>query len=129
VTYQNSWPAFDYDSLFIGDIETTVYFDCEGSITDTSIEVECNSTGITQGGCNGTMTMTFEGDLDSLMWTLKETTDIDFNYEGCSPQFRTCTIQTLTFTRIGDAPPECEGSGSSSKWGHLIHSVQPPLRK
>jgi hypothetical protein len=118
--------VFDYESLYIGDIETTVYFDCDGTITDTSIDVECVSSGTSQDGCSATMTMTFEGDLDSLMWTLEQTTDLDFRDEGCSPQFRNCNVQRLTFTRIGDAPPECDGAGTSSARGEFTRSIRPP---
>ena len=98
-----------------------VPLDCTGTITDTTVDVECTADFEVSPDCVATYTMMMDGTRTGDSYTVTQTLSITYSGGGLGCDFipDTCTTTTTTGTRIGSEPPGCATPVEADTWGRV----------
>ena len=112
------------DTLCAGDLidltdDGTFEIDCNGTVTDTHVDIECTGSS-EEAGCTGTFSLDLEADRDGETFSGTSITSLEFTGEGCGPfVFGFCQRIETTATRIGPQPAECAVPVETVSWSTL----------
>lgn len=113
----------DRDTICINDRidpdSTIVGYSCEGTVTETSIDLTCTGS-VTQEGCTSTFSFHVVGTRTANTAVSVTTVRTSFSPPAaCFGLPDQCTRIVTHSTRVGPAPPGCATPVQSTTWGNL----------
>jgi hypothetical protein len=97
--------------------------DCTGTITATTIDVDCTGTFVIDPECSANLHYVIDGTRNGDNWTTTITIDTDYVGTSC-PIAHSCTETTQTGTRI-DPNPNCSAQPvEPGTWGQIKHNYR-----
>ncbi len=94
---------------------------CTGTITPTTIDIQCEGSYELEPGCTANVNFTMTGTLSGDTWTTTTRIESTFVGEAC-PIPSACLSITSTATRINPDPGDCPPSPvEPATWGQLKH--------
>lgn len=97
---------------------------CTGTITPTTIDLQCVGSYEEEPGCTANVDFTMTGTLNGDTWTTTTRIDVTYVGETC-PVPSSCLSITSTATRINPDPGDCPPSPvEPATWGQLKHRYE-----